>query len=266
MFRRNLGYVSAETQKKLGEIIVLFAGCGVGSAPAEAAARLGVKNFILVDGDTIEEHNLNRQSFEYEDIGSPKVTALKKRIQKINPNAKVEAINDLVSLSNAEALVKRADIVFDTIDFLDLSAIVHLHDMANKHAKPVISLFTAGFGAVGIYVKPETRKRSWIRELFQLPDGDLRGESYTEHFFKFFERLGGHLNPQVQMAMGEVFQKMKDGIPCPAPHVVAGSQSASALGMHLLTKYLNGDSIVSAPEFIYLDLHAVENKLHFHIG
>lgn len=265
MFRRNQGYVSTATQKKLSEMTVLFAGCGVGSAPAEAAARLGVMNFILVDGDTVEEHNLNRQSFEHEDIGSSKVMSLKKRIQKINPKANVEAINDLVTKKNAEDLVKRSDVVFDTIDFLDLEAIVHLHDMANVHAKPVISLFTAGFGAVGSYVKPEKRNRSWIREVFQLPDGDLKGASYTEHFFKFFERLGPHLNPQVQRAMGEVFQKMKDGIPCPAPHVVAGSLSAAAMGMHLLTKFLDGEELTSAPEFIYLDLDQVVSKLTFKV-
>lgn len=265
MFARNLGYVTLETQKKLSELTILFAGCGVGSAPAEAAARLGIMNFILVDGDTVEEHNLNRQSFEFEDIGKSKVESLKKRILRINPNAKVDAIHDLVTMKNADALVKRADVVFDTIDFLDLEAIVQLHDVAFHQAKPVVSLFTAGFGAVGIFIPAEKRSRSWIRDVFQLPDGDLKNESYTTHFFKFFERMGGHLHPQVQMAMGNVFQKMKDGIPCPAPHVVAGSLSASALGMHMLTKFANGEKIKSAPEFIYLDLFKVEDQLSFKI-
>ncbi|MBY0415545.1 MAG: ThiF family adenylyltransferase, partial [Bdellovibrionales bacterium] len=233
--------------------------------PAEAATRLGVLNFTLVDGDTVEDHNLNRQSFEFEDIGKTKVDSLKKRILRINPNAKVNAVCDLVTFENAEKFVKEADVIFDTIDFLDLSAIVHLHDMANLHAKPVISLFTAGFGAVAIFVPPIKRERSYIRELFQLPDGDLKNESYTHHFFKFFERMSSNLNPQVQRAMGEVFQKMKDGIPCPAPHVVAGSLSASAIGMHILSKLISGEDIACAPSFIYLDLHQVEEKLTFKI-
>lgn len=265
MFRRNVGYVPADTQKRLSEIKVLFAGCGVGSAIAEPAARLGVKNFTLIDGDTIEVHNLNRQSFEYSDIGATKVDSLKKRIVNINPEAKVDALFDRVSIDNVESLVKNADVVFDTIDFLDLSAIVHLHDMANKHKVPIFSLFTAGFGSVAIYVKPETRSRSWIRELFQLPDGDLKNESYVHHFFKFFEHLAVHLNPQVQQSMNEVFQKMKDNQPCPAPHVVSGALSAGALGTYLLTKYLNGEDIKCAPDFIYLDLHEVESKMNFRI-
>ncbi|MBC7465147.1 MAG: ThiF family adenylyltransferase [Bdellovibrio sp.] len=265
MFERNLGYIDLETQAKLAQTTILFAGCGVGSAPAEAAARLGILNFILVDGDIVEEHNLNRQSFEFDDIGKSKVESLKKRILRINPKAKVEAIHNLVTINNARSFVDKADIVFDTIDFLDLEAIVGLHDAANSNSKPIVSLFTAGFGAVGIFVPAEQKERSWIRELFQLADGDLKNESYTEHFFTFFQRLAIHLNPAVQQTMMNVFQKMKDGIPCPAPHVVAGSLSAAALGMHWLTKYLTKEPIKSAPEFIYLDLAQVEKKLSFTI-
>lgn len=265
MFERNLGYIDLSTQRKLSEMTVLFAGCGVGSAPAEAAARLGILNFILVDGDTVEEHNLNRQSFEFDDIGSSKVQSLKKRIQNINPKANVLALNELVSEKNVKDLVKKADIIFDTIDFLDLAAIVDLHDVANQYKKPLFSLFTAGFGSVGIFVPAENRTHSWIRELFHLPEGDLKDESYTLHFFKFFERLGKHLSPDVQYAMNEVFQKMKDGKPCPAPHVVAGSLSASALGMYILTKFAKGEKIRSAPDFIYLDLAKVEESLTFKI-
>jgi molybdopterin/thiamine biosynthesis adenylyltransferase len=266
MFERNSGYITLETQKKLSEVTVLFAGCGVGSAPAEAAARLGVLNFILVDGDIVEEHNLNRQSFEFDDIGFSKVESLKKRIQKINPNANVEAINDLISIKNVESIVMRSDIVFDTIDFLDLEAIVELHDVANRLNRPVISLFTAGFGAVVVFIPAEQRPLSWFREWFQLPDGNLKYESYTHHFIHFFERISSHINPKVREAMTDVFKKMKDGKPCPAPHVISGALSAAAIGMHLLTKHLNGEKINSAPEFIYLDLSQVENKLTFNLN
>ncbi|MFZ3228988.1 MAG: ThiF family adenylyltransferase [Pseudobdellovibrio sp.] len=265
MFRRNSGYISVESQQKLAKLTVLFAGCGVGSAPAEAAARLGIVNFILIDGDVIEEHNLNRQSFDYEDIGKAKVLALKKRILRINPKANVEAREELVSIENVNSLVERSDFIFDTIDFLDLEAIVAIHDVANTLSKPMVSLFTAGFGAVCLYMPVENRTRSWIRDLFQLPDGDIKKESYTAHFFSFFDRMETYLNPQVQISMNEVFKKMKDGIPCPAPHVVAGALSASALGMHILAKFVAGKKITSAPEFIYLDLFKVEKNLIFKI-
>jgi tRNA A37 threonylcarbamoyladenosine dehydratase len=157
MFERNSGYVSNEVQVKLANLNVLFAGCGVGSAPAEAMARLGLKNYILVDGDTVEEHNLNRQSFNFSDIGKPKVDSLKKRLLEINPTANISAINDLINPKNVDEIVKRSDIIFDTIDFLDLDAIVSLHDSAMKFEKPIVSLFTAGFGAVGIFIPAQKR-------------------------------------------------------------------------------------------------------------
>jgi len=263
LFERNLGYINQETQKKLSELTVLYAGCGVGSAPAEASVRLGISNFILIDGDTVEAHNLNRQSFTFEDVGESKVKSLKKRINAINPKANVEAIHDLVSSKNVESLIKKADIIFDTIDFLDLEAIVQLHETANKFNKPIFSLFTAGFGAVGIFIPGTTREKSWIRELFDLPDGDLSQASYSAHFFEFFGKIGTHLNPEVAMAMNDVFLKMKDGKPCPAPHVVSGSLIAAALGTFVLKKFACGESIKSAPEFIYLDLAEVEKKLTF---
>lgn len=265
MFQRNAGYVPSTVQNKLAQTKILFAGCGVGSAPAEAMARLGLMNYILVDGDTIEEHNLNRQSFNYADVGKAKVEGLKNRLLQINPNINAKAMNVFLDTTNVDAMVKEADIIFDTIDFLDLNAIVALHDSAMKHNKPIISLFTAGFGAVGIFVPGETRKISWIRELFELGDADLKNESYKEHFFKFFARVAEHLNPAVQMAMGEVFQKMKDGKPCPAPHVITGSNSACAIATQLLVKHLDGKSVLSAPNFIYLDMDQVESKLNFKI-
>lgn len=265
MFERNSGYVSDEVQTKMANLNVLFAGCGVGSAPAEAMARLGLKNYILVDGDTVEEHNLNRQSFNFSDIGKPKVDGVKRRLQEINPATNINAINDFINPKNVDEIVKRSDIIFDTIDFLDLDAIVSLHDSAMRFNKPIISLFTAGFGAVGIFVPPQKRDVSWIRELFQLGNADLKNESYTLHFFKFFERLSVHLNPTVQSVMADVFQKMKDGKPCPAPHVITGANCASAIATHFLVKYLANAPILSAPSFIYLDMERVENSLNFKI-
>lgn len=77
--------------------------------------------------------------------------------------------------------------------------------------------------------------------------------------------MGTLLGFEVQQAMGNVFQKMKDGIPFPAPHVVTGSLSASALGTYVLTKFAKGEKIKSTPDFIYLDLAEVEKKLAFYL-
>ncbi len=66
---RNSGYVSPSLQERIRGSRLLIAGCGVGSAVAEAAVRIGFREILLVDADTIEEHNLNRQNFTFDDIG-----------------------------------------------------------------------------------------------------------------------------------------------------------------------------------------------------
>lgn len=52
-------------------------------------ARSGVANFILVDGDKFEPHNMSNQRVTYSDIGKSKVEALKERILNINMEAEV---------------------------------------------------------------------------------------------------------------------------------------------------------------------------------
>ena len=77
---RNSGYVSAQIQAKIRSCKLLIAGCGIGSSPAICAARMGFETFTLVDGDTVDNHNLNRQFYDFADIGRLKVDALKDQI------------------------------------------------------------------------------------------------------------------------------------------------------------------------------------------
>lgn len=61
-------------------------GCGsVGSTIAENLARCGVKRMVLWDFDTVESHNIVNQMFRQQDVGKPKVKALKDILCDINP-------------------------------------------------------------------------------------------------------------------------------------------------------------------------------------
>ncbi len=61
-------------------------GCGsVGSTVAENLARCGVKNMVLWDFDKVESHNIVNQMFRQQDVGKPKVEALKDILIDINP-------------------------------------------------------------------------------------------------------------------------------------------------------------------------------------
>lgn len=68
-----------------------IAGCGgLGSAVAVALARLGVGRLLLVDFDVVEPSNLNRQQYFVDQIGLPKVEALRDNLVRMNPFVKVE--------------------------------------------------------------------------------------------------------------------------------------------------------------------------------
>lgn len=64
-------------------------GCGsVGSTLAENLARCGVTKMTLWDFDTVEAHNIVNQMFRQQDVGKPKVEALKDILLDINPDIK----------------------------------------------------------------------------------------------------------------------------------------------------------------------------------
>ena len=153
---RNTGYIADEVQEKVRATHLLIAGCGIGSSFAEAALRLGFENVTLADGDTVSAHNLNRQNFNAEDIGQSKVQALARRLRAINPAANVREFDAYLNPSNIVEMVAKADLIFDTIDFLDLVAIVALHDECRRQKKPAITALAVGWGA-GCVVFPRRR-------------------------------------------------------------------------------------------------------------
>lgn len=254
---RNSGYVSSELQNTIRDTSVLVAGCGIGSNIAEAAVRLGFRKFILIDGDQVEPHNLNRQAFSFADVGKFKVNALADRILQINPNAQLERHCTMLNSSNAAELVKSAEMIFDTIDFLDLPAITALHDECHRQLKPAVSAVSAGWGAAAVFFPPARHpgEHSLFREIFGLPlVGSVEGASYVEHFSKFLATIAARLDPSVVAAMSRALTKMQDGSPCPAPHVVAGAYSVAGLATTIAAHWLDGRELICAPEIILVSL------------
>ena len=89
---RNHGFVSADLQARMRQTRLLIAGCGLGSVIAEVAVRSGFTEFLLVDGERIESHNLNRQMYRARDVQQRKVDALAHRLREINPAIHVRPV------------------------------------------------------------------------------------------------------------------------------------------------------------------------------
>ncbi len=99
IYSRNQAYYyfnnMGNVQKKLSGSSVLILGCGgIGTHVAWNMCVLGVGKITLVDFDTVEESNLNRQIlYSMDDIGKNKAEVLRERLQRINPNITVNVLN-----------------------------------------------------------------------------------------------------------------------------------------------------------------------------
>jgi len=248
---RNTGYVEAATQDKIRRTRLLIAGCGLGASTAIAAARMGFQHFVLIDGDTVDAHNLNRQFYDFEDIGMPKVAALRKHIVRINPEAQVEAVQANLDKSNAVALVDQVDIIFDTIDFLDLEAILALHTSAEAQGKPVFTALSIGFGAGVLYFPPNSGA-----SLAKIIEHDMAGAasegdaSYAAVFGRIMARIGAHLDRQVVEQVARALTIMEDGRPCPASQISVGSFTVAALAVSMMHDLLAGMEVPAAPHMV----------------
>lgn len=98
---------------------VLVVGIGgVGSFCVEALARTGIGHLILVDKDKVESSNINRQLLATtETIDQVKVIVMKKRIQTLNPECKVDMYDCFYDCSMDEKIFsQKIDFVIDCID------------------------------------------------------------------------------------------------------------------------------------------------------
>lgn len=142
---RTVALLGEDAVAKLERSRVAVVGLGgVGGHVLETLARAGVGSFILVDGDVVEESNLNRQIIATIDtVGTPKAEAAKKRVLSINPLADVTAVQARFSEATAESLLAGdIDYIADCID--SLADKVALVCFAQKRGIPVISACGAG--------------------------------------------------------------------------------------------------------------------------
>lgn len=107
-----------EAQEKLKLANVLIVGCGgIGCTSAELLARAGVGKITLIDADTIEISNLQRQiAYVEENIGFYKSEILAKRLKQINPHIRIESYTSKLDENNAEQLISTQDLVLDGCD------------------------------------------------------------------------------------------------------------------------------------------------------
>jgi molybdopterin/thiamine biosynthesis adenylyltransferase len=113
-----LDEIGIEGQERLlaGHALVVGAG-GLGSPAAFYLASAGIGRLTLVDHDTVDLTNLQRQILHTtERVGQPKAESGKKTLGLINPEVNVEALVERMEGARLDALVSQASVVLDCSD------------------------------------------------------------------------------------------------------------------------------------------------------
>ncbi|MDO4627133.1 MAG: tRNA cyclic N6-threonylcarbamoyladenosine(37) synthase TcdA [Pasteurellaceae bacterium] len=107
---------------------------GVGSWAVEALARSGIGKITMIDMDDICVTNINRQIHALTgNIGQLKTDVMRERVQLINPECKIEIIDDFLSSENlAQYLLRGYDYVIDAIDSVKTKAALIAFCKRNK--------------------------------------------------------------------------------------------------------------------------------------
>ena len=117
-FRQALVQKQGETiVRKLEQATVAVCGLGgLGSNVAINLARAGVKKLVLVDFDTVDVTNLQRQQYKASQVGMPKAVALVENLKEIAPYVEFEAYNEKITDANIDKFVANADVVCEAFD------------------------------------------------------------------------------------------------------------------------------------------------------
>ncbi len=117
-YKRNQSTLSTHDQYLLFQSHVTIVGCGgLGGFIAEILTRLGVGKLTLIDGDTFEEHNLNRQNFSsLATLGKYKTEVVKEALEAINPALEVSSFPLFFSLPQEEHLLVKTHVIVDALD------------------------------------------------------------------------------------------------------------------------------------------------------
>lgn len=144
--------IGIEGQERLlaSHALVIGAG-GLGSPVALYLGSAGVGHLTIVDHDTVDVTNLQRQiAHDLASVGHPKAESIKARIATINPDVQVTAVTQRADATLLDALVAQADVVLDCTDNFATRHAVNAACV--QHRKPLVSGAAIGFdGQISVY-------------------------------------------------------------------------------------------------------------------
>jgi adenylyltransferase/sulfurtransferase len=117
-YKRQILLFGNEGQERLKSSHIFIAGAGgLGSPAAIYLAVAGVGEITIVDMDTVDQSNLNRQILHTDrDIGKRKTVSAIAKLREYNPDIIINAIDTTITADNIRGLVGQADGIVDAMD------------------------------------------------------------------------------------------------------------------------------------------------------
>ena len=157
-----------ELQKKLSAASVAVCGLGgLGSNIAIALARAGVGHLHIIDFDTVDISNLNRQQYFPEQLGQPKSQALADTLKRIAPYCDIVSHQVKLNEENIPALLADADIICEAFDKADQKAMLVNCVLESMPEKYLVS----GSGMAGIAPSNLIHTRRPMKRFYLCGDG-----------------------------------------------------------------------------------------------
>lgn len=195
---RTVAVYGAETVRAFGEAKVMVVGLGgVGSYAAEMLCRIGIGRMVLVDGDCVEESNINRQlEALHSTVGQAKARLMARRLEDINPQGVFKGVVKFLGPEDVAATVaeEMPDFVVDAIDSMTTKC--RLIEACLDGNVPVVSSMGAGgrrdVGRVRLADLWETRVCPLAKKVRRMLRGDGYGGAHFAVVYSDEEpRMGG---------------------------------------------------------------------------
>ncbi|BBO88869.1 HesA/MoeB/ThiF family protein [Desulfosarcina ovata] len=156
-YLRNLKTLTLDDQIQLLRASVCVVGLGgLGGLVTETLTRMGIGRLHLIDGDTFEAHNLNRQLLsDTVGLGQPKSKAAALRVNAINPGTEVTITPSRLMADNADRLVDGCHVVVDCLDNIESRFV--LETAARRVGIPMVSAAIAGLTGHVTTIFPEDK-------------------------------------------------------------------------------------------------------------
>src|SRR5450830_1217773 len=134
-----LNEVGVEGQQRISAARVLMIGAGgLGSPVALYLGSAGIGQITVVDPDTVDVTNLQRQvAHTLARVGTPKVQSIQQAVSEINPSVRINALQQRADAPLLDQLVPMADVVLDCCD--NFSTRHAINQACVKHRVPLVS-------------------------------------------------------------------------------------------------------------------------------